>query len=399
MKLSLRTQKIISQNYNVRVNHNFRHTNSASQDLEKTTDNVCFFSEYHTDDLEKLWSNIESDFQEKKSRGLITKNKRFLKRKSTKSTKDKNNLKKYTQVETSIVREFIVQIGNEKKALSNKKSLEIYKKVIEEITKKYKLTLLNFAFHADETSPHLHFFATSYDFSTGEFSKKFNEKNSYEKMQKEIWKLVNKEVELEEYSKKECNEIDYITPKMHKKNQHILEKAKDYCRKKDTLELEKQAYKKWWNEELQKKTVEVENTKKIDNLQKELQKEKRNTISAREAVFSSQSTIDTLESRLRVSDVLNSDLNKRIESLLMQIREYEQIISSSQSNNSSLNQKSGAKNIQVTDAELFDKVENINRRKKDDVDYMNMSLEEINEMLEKEEEEKEEEEEFEFKMS
>jgi len=66
MKLSLRTQKIISQNYNVRVNHNFRHTNSASQDLEKTTDNVCFFSEYHTDDLEKLWSNIESDFQEKK---------------------------------------------------------------------------------------------------------------------------------------------------------------------------------------------------------------------------------------------------------------------------------------------------------------------------------------------
>ncbi len=237
MKLSLRAQKLTSSNSGASSQHNDRTTFAQSVDSEKSKNNYHYKSEHFQDTTEKLWQYIKSDFVQKKELKLIAKNKRFLKRNSTKTTKDKNGEKNTTQVETSIAREFLIQIGNENKHLTNSKSLKAYKKIMEEIAKRYKLTILQADFHADEKVPHLHFIATTYDFSTGEFSKEFNKPNSYEKMQKDIFKFVQKElkIELEGYEKKTCIEADYIAPAVYRKNKPLLEKAKEYCKKNAEL--------------------------------------------------------------------------------------------------------------------------------------------------------------------
>ena len=271
MKLSLRAQKLTSSNSGASSQHNDRTTFAQSVDSEKSKNNYHYKSEHFQDTTEKLWQHIKSDFIRKKELKLIAKNKRFLKRNSTKTTKDKNGEKNTTQVETSIAREFLIQIGNESEHLTDSKSLKIYKKIMEEIAKKYKLSILQFDFHADEKVPHLHFIATTYDFTTGEFSKEFNKPNSYEKMQKDIFKFVKQKlkIELEGYEKKTCIEADYIAPAVYRKNKPLLEKAKEYCEKKE--ELEKALEKK-------PKTVEVE--KIVENpvneaLQKEADKYKK----------------------------------------------------------------------------------------------------------------------------
>ncbi len=239
MKLSLRTEKLNSQNFQIRINHNSRATFSKSFDSSKSKNNINFTSKHFQNSVENVWDYIRSDFNSKKSQNLIQKNKRFLKRNSTKTKKDKDGNKKTEQVETSILREFVIQLGNEKEGFfSQEDSQKYYQKIQDFIADKYKLTMLRSDLHLDEAVPHLHFIATTYDFANGEFSKEFNKKNSYEAMQKEVFNYCKNElgINLEGYEKKECLGADYIAPAVYRKNKPMFEKAKEYCKKKKDLE-------------------------------------------------------------------------------------------------------------------------------------------------------------------
>jgi len=239
MKLSLRTEKLNSQNFDYRIDHNSRVTFSKSADSSKSKNNINFTSEHFQNSLENLWDYIRADFDEKKSKNLIPKNKRFLKRNSTKATKDKNGNKTFSQTETSIAREFVIQLGSEKEGFfSDEDSQRYYEQIQNFIAEKYKLTVLKSDLHLDEAVPHLHIIATSYSFKTGEFSKEFNKKNSYEAMQREVFRFCIDElkIDLEGYDKKECLGADYIAPAVYKREKETIQKAQEFCKNKDSLE-------------------------------------------------------------------------------------------------------------------------------------------------------------------
>jgi len=238
MKLSLRTQKLDSKKFQYRVEHNSRNTFSKSVDTTKSELNRGFISKDFQNSIEDLWKYIRVDFDKKKLEGIIPEKKRFMKKISTKHSKDKDGKKISTVVETSIVREFIIQIGNENKHFSDEKSLESYRKIQDFIAKKYKLSVLRSDLHLDETVPHIHFLATTYNFQTGEFSKEFNSLYSYEKMQKEVFGFCQNKlgIDLESYEKKECFGDDYISPAVYNREKETIKKAKKFCLEKDDLE-------------------------------------------------------------------------------------------------------------------------------------------------------------------
>lgn len=238
MKLSSRAQKITSGNFGARHNHNDRTTFSETVEIEKSEDNVHFKNENFKQTIPELWEHIRTDFLLKKDQGIIPKKTRFLKKTSTKNTKSKDGKKKSEQVETSIVREFFIQIGKENDHLSKEQSFEIYEKAMRWIEEKYKLSVLNYDFHADETTPHLHFMATTYDFETGLFSKEFNKPNSYAAFQKDLNAFINTLVEVEIHEKKECEVADYISPAVYRRNKPLLEKAQKYCLNREKTEIE-----------------------------------------------------------------------------------------------------------------------------------------------------------------
>ncbi len=289
MKLSLRTEKLNSQNFKFRFDHNSRKTFSKSFDSKKSNENVSFESEHFQDSIENLWDYIREDFDEKKSQNLIPKNKRFLKKKSTKTKKDKNGNKKSKQVETSILREFVIQLGNEKEGFFSPKDSEFYYSKIQDfIAEKYKLTVLKNDLHLDESVPHLHIFATSYNFESGEFSKEFNKKNSYESMQKEVFAYCNNilRLNLEGYEKKECIGADYISPAVYKREKKTIKKAKEFCLKNDLYDMFDDGYREL------KKSLKINKTLKLPELIQEI----KNRIEKNEVLTQK---VDELQAELR----------------------------------------------------------------------------------------------------
>jgi len=334
MKLSLRTEKLNSQNFDYRIDHNSRTTFSKSADSLKSKNNINFTSEHFQNSLENLWDYVRADFDKKKSQNLIPKNKRFLKKNSTKTTKDGNGNKTFCQTETSIAREFVIQLGNEKEGFfSNEDSQKNYEKIQNFIAEKYKLTVLKSDLHLDEAVPHLHVIATSYSFKTGEFSKEFNKKNSYESMQKEVFKFCKDElkIDLEGYQKKECLGADYIATSVYKREKETIQKAQEFCENKDEL------LQKIKNEKIKYRDVVLKANSTIDeagihikNIQKELL-EAQETILKHEATISSQKeAFEVLEQRMGILKLQNEELiNKKVSNsslpLLMERSEDEEL--------------------------------------------------------------------------
>ena len=307
MKLSLRTEKLNSQNFKYRIDHNSRATNSKSYDSEKSKNNISRTSKHFQKTVAGFWDYVRADFDKKKSQNLIEEKKRFLKRNSTKSTKDRNGKKKSEQVETSIMREFVIQLGNEKDGfLSDEDSKKNYYKIQNFIAKEYKLTVLKSDLHFDETVPHLHIIATSYNFETGVFSKEFNKKNSYESMQKKVFEFCNDGedglgLELEGYEKKECLGADYIAPAVWKREKETIKKALEFCKDKDDLtkqleELTAQLYHPTlrYEDGRQATYQDVANhyEKKLEDTEKQLSEEHQELSKAKETLKAQKTTID-----------------------------------------------------------------------------------------------------------
>lgn len=214
-KLSIKTRKLRGSDLKQAIAHNSRKTNAKSVISNKSKLNIHQRSPYFTENKIKtnddLWNLIRADFLKKKKAGFRLG--RFLKRVSVKKTQSKDGVKKYTRIDTSIAREFIIQIGNLTNVYTGDNLKEIYKKIAKFILQKYKLNVIYFDIHFDESVPHAHLLATLYDFDTGIFSKKLNISNSYEILQKECYNFVNNSImRIEPYTKKTTKDRDYVNP-------------------------------------------------------------------------------------------------------------------------------------------------------------------------------------------
>ena len=160
--------------------------------------------------------------------------------------------------------------------------------------------------HFDETVPHLHIIATSYNFETGVFSKEFNKKNSYESMQKKVFEFCNDGEDglglgLEGYEKKECLGADYIAPAVYKREKETIQKAREFCQDKDNLtkqleELTAQLYHPTlrYKDGRQATYEDVANhyEKKLEDTEKQLLKEQQELSKAQETIKAQKTTID-----------------------------------------------------------------------------------------------------------
>lgn len=226
---SLRTKKLRSMSFSRALNHNFRKSTARSVNQVKSHLNVYqtgfYFSDKDINTYEDLWRYVRTDFLDKKKSSY--KLGRFLKRSSTKKTKYKNNDIKYIQVETSIAREFVLQIGSISNPCTDIDLAIIYKKIAKFILEKYQLTVIQFTVHKDETTCHAHLIATTYDFEQGKFSKELNTCGSYSRLQKECYEYVNKNLmQIKPYVIKTSKKTDYINPQEWNKKFEFVKNIK-----------------------------------------------------------------------------------------------------------------------------------------------------------------------------
>ena len=155
-------------------------------------------------------------------------------------------------VETSLISEFIFQIGgvenNLQKQLSKQNYINAYKFAMEEIHKEIKGTILKSVIHFDEAYPHLHLFFTPYNLDTHKVENDFTKtSNNLQKLQDKLFIKVNNflekkhDIELKQLQKKSSeNDKHHLTIKEFKKVQNTKKLYdKDFVnnQKKEDLKL------------------------------------------------------------------------------------------------------------------------------------------------------------------
>lgn len=200
MKMSSRIESLREDDLEHRIEHNLRIAFARSFNSTFSYLNKIFVGgEFNESSIAvlnnaKLWQKVEEDFRWKKANSFTLG--RFKKRRTPKRVKiDKNNFE-YQTIETHIVKELIIQIGDmlQHDLLSRHNLYKIYQQILEKILEETGFTLLLATLHCDETTPHLHIIATAYNFKSGLFSNYFKEKNSYSKLRNFVHMYISNNI-------------------------------------------------------------------------------------------------------------------------------------------------------------------------------------------------------------
>lgn len=219
--MSFRMEKLRSDNFIKNYNHSNRKTDNINNqflgkniDKSKIKDNVFLVDKQIIDNcksIDEVWEIFKNDyvengtdFIEKKVKGEIKKvRKQFLKKQT--NVKINVNGKNETQmVETSLISEFVFQLGgleNDLRGVLSKKDFEyLYSKVIKKIYSHTKGTILKGVIHFDESYPHLHLFYTPYNLTKHRVDNEWNRtQNNLSILQTDLHKYL-KEILKEEYN-------------------------------------------------------------------------------------------------------------------------------------------------------------------------------------------------------
>lgn len=212
----------------------------------KTADK--FIKKIDKDNLEytfiKQGRNFITEIQESKCKAPFI-------RKTQNKRKNVNGTMVSETVETSLINEFIFQIGGSENDIRNKLSktdfINAYKFALEEIHKTTKGTILKAVIHFDEAYPHMHLFFTPYNLDTHRVENNFTKTaNNISKLQNQLFVKVreflikNHNLKLKPLQRKDNNDIHHLSIKEFKKNNNtkkIQSKNFIYEERKQDLKL------------------------------------------------------------------------------------------------------------------------------------------------------------------
>ena len=201
-KMSLRSIKLVGDDFNKATIHNSRDEsdkNSPSLTNRSDPDKLYLNKHWanpnysHITNSEQLWTFIKEDFHKAKQKGKTTR-KRFIPRMS--------NRRGYKPVETSLVREIVLQIGKEKD--EQLVPIKVYSEFFSWFTKHFPGDVLRIDMHNDESCRHIHILVTTWSLEHSQNYTKNNLIDQYKLFQRKAYKA------LKEITKKYG--IDLIAP-------------------------------------------------------------------------------------------------------------------------------------------------------------------------------------------
>ena len=201
-----------------------------------------FIKKIDKDNLEytfvKQGRNFITEIQESKCKAPFI-------RKSQNKRKNINGTMVSETVETSLINEFIFQIGGSENDIRDKLSktdfINAYKFALEEIHKTTKGTILKAVIHFDESYPHMHLFFTPYNIEKKKVENEFTSRaNNISKLQNQLFVKVreylikNHNLKLKPLKRKDNHDIHHQTIKEFKEV-HNTKKIQD----KDFIDIQR----------------------------------------------------------------------------------------------------------------------------------------------------------------